>query len=69
MKQIIKYTGYLTLFSWMLVSSCTNYSQKQINRNRQLWDIKIAVDEAYTLLADSEILRLKVYINILKLLP
>ena len=56
MKQIIKYTGYLTLFSWMLVSSCTNYSQKQINKESATrGDIKIAVDEAYTLLADSEI--------------
>ncbi|HEX2394699.1 MAG TPA: substrate-binding domain-containing protein [Bacteroidales bacterium] len=56
MNQIIKKSALSLIFSCVLLLSCKEYSQKQINKETATrGDIKIAVDEAYTLLADSEI--------------
>jgi len=56
MNQISKKTGIFLALSMLLLTSCKEYSQKQINRETATrGDIKIAVDEAYQLLADSEI--------------
>lgn len=56
MNRIVKISVLLLIFSGILVLSCKEYSQKQINiETATRGDIKIAVDEAYTLLVDSEI--------------
>jgi phosphate transport system substrate-binding protein len=56
MNQICKIGLLAVLLSSLLTSSCKNYSQNQINKETPTrGDIKIGVDEAYTLLADSEI--------------
>jgi len=55
MKQIIKYTALLLVFS-LLLASCADYSQKQINKETATrGDIKIAVDEAYQLMVGAEV--------------
>ncbi len=56
MKQIFKGLSVLLGFSLLLMSSCKNYSEKQISKETPTrGNIKIGVDEAYELLADSEI--------------
>jgi phosphate transport system substrate-binding protein len=56
MKQNHKYTVLLLGLSVLLATSCTDYSQKQINKESATrGNIKIAVDEGYKLLADAEI--------------
>jgi phosphate transport system substrate-binding protein len=46
----------MLMLSLFFAASCTNYSEKQINKESVTrGNIKIAVDEAYQLLADSEI--------------
>ena len=56
MKWIIKYNILLVIFLMVLFVSCQDYNRKQISKETTTrGDIKIAVDEAYKLLADSEI--------------
>ncbi len=56
MKRTFKSLSTLLAVSFILVASCKNYSQNQINKETPTrGNIKIGVDEAYQLLADSEI--------------
>jgi phosphate transport system substrate-binding protein len=56
MNRIIKKSVFYLIISFVMLISCKEYSQKQINiETATRGDIKIAVDESYTLLADSEI--------------
>lgn len=56
MNRICKKSVFYLIFSYALLLSCKEYSQNQINKETATrGNIKIAVDEAYTLLADSEI--------------
>lgn len=55
MNQISKYTALMLMLS-LFFASCTDYSAKQISKESVTrGNIKIAVDEAYQLLADSEL--------------
>jgi phosphate transport system substrate-binding protein len=56
MNQNIKYIAPLLVLCVLLTASCKSYSDKQIKQETPTrGNIKIAVDEAYQLLADSEI--------------
>lgn len=56
MRNRIIYNGILLIASFVFLLSCKEYNQRQISKETVTrGDIKIGVDEAYTLLADSEI--------------
>jgi phosphate transport system substrate-binding protein len=56
MRIIYKYQILISVFVVLFAVSCTSYNNKQANQETPTrGDIKIAVDESYQLLADSEI--------------